>query len=190
MTDAEFDDCMRSMQSGDKDALQRIYDDYIAYIYTCVYSVLKNKENAEDLTSDFFLKLWEISDRYKPGNGHKAWMVRIAHNMSIDFLRKRRRETLTDQMEDAMEDESTESRGGSIYDGEHETSPVESEVISNLFLEEALSNLTEDEREVINMKIICDMTFKDIAMTLGVSMGTATWKYQSAMKKLRRCGYE
>ncbi len=189
MTDKEFDDCMQRIKTGDKDALKDIYNDYIAYIYTCVYSVVKNKENAEDITSDFFLKLWDIAGRYIPGNGHKTWLVRIAHNMSIDFLRKRKRESLSDTMEDAMDGNLDEGKA-SIYDGVHDSSPVEAEAVSNMFLEQALSTLEEGERDVINMKIICDMTFKDIAIVLGVSMGTVTWKYQSAMKKLRRCGYE
>ena len=70
------------------------------------------------------------------------------------------------------------------------TSQIEEEVISQMSLTEALSYLNEKEREVINLKIIADMTFKEIAELLQAPMGTITWRYQSAIKKLRRCGYE
>ena len=50
--------------------------------------------------------------------------------------------------------------------------------------------LNDNEREVIQLKIVADMTFKEIAQLLNTPMGTITWRYQNAIKKLRRCGYE
>jgi hypothetical protein len=75
-------------------------------------------------------------------------MVRIARNMAIDFLRKHRREDLSDRMEDAGEQSEGDSYGRSIYGGDT-TSQVEDEVISDLSLQEALSVLNEKEREVL-----------------------------------------
>jgi len=189
VTDSEFDESMVRMQHGDREPLKNIYEDYIGFIFSIVINVVGSKENAEDLTADFFIKLWENADKYRPGTGHKAWMSRIAHNMSIDFLRKRKRETLTDEMENSSEEASETAGGKSIYDSKV-TNPVEDEVISNMSLKQALDSLSEDERTVINMKIMGDMTFKSIAEALGQSMGTITWKYQSALKKLRKYGYE
>lgn len=189
VTDLQFEECIRQMTDGDKDGLRIIYEEYIGYIYAIVLDVLKNKENAEDVSADFFIKLWTVAASYKPGNGHRAWMVRIARNMSIDFLRKHRREELNDQMEDAGDKSDTDNYGQSIYAGDT-GSRVEDEVISDLSLQEALAMLNEKEREVINLKVVADMTFKEIAELLNTPMGTITWRYQSAIKKLRRCGYE
>ena len=189
LTDVQFDKAMKKMQKGDRNALKGIYSDYVGYIYSCIYNVVKNRENAEDLTGDFFLKLWDISGNYKPGGGHRAWMARIARNMSIDFLRKRKRETLTDTMGDAADRENEGGNGATIYDTET-NSPVEDEVISDISIKEALLKLTDEEREVINMKIMGDLTFREISEIMNLSMGTVTWKYQSAIKKLRGCGYE
>ena len=50
--------------------------------------------------------------------------------------------------------------------------------------------MKEGEREMVNMKVLGDMTFREIAETLQMPMGTVTWKYQNAIGKLRRCGYE
>lgn len=189
MTDVQFEECIMRMAQGDKEGLRMIYEEYIGYIYAVVLDVLKNKENAEDISADFFIKLWTIAASYKPGNGHRAWMVRIARNMSIDFLRKHRREDLSDKMEDAGETAEGDSYGRSIY-GADTGSQVEDEVISDLSLQEALAMLNDNEREVINLKIVADMTFKEIAELLNTPMGTITWRYQNAIKKLRRCGYE
>lgn len=189
MTDAQFEQCIRMIVEGNKDGLKEIYEAYIGYIYSVIWDVLKNKENAEDISADFFIKLWDVAKSYKPGSGHKGWMVRIARNMAIDFIRKRRREDLTDMMEDASSDSETDSYGSNIYGGDH-SSPVEDEVLCDATLQEALALLNDKEREVINLKVLADMTFKDIAEMTNTPMGTITWRYQSALKKLRRCGYE
>lgn len=189
MTDAQFEQCMQRIRQGDKEGLREVYEAYIGYIYTIILDVLKNKENAEDVSADFFIKLWDIAGTYKPGNGHKGWMIRIARNMAIDFLRKRKREELSDLIEDAAAESETDSYGKSIYGGDH-TSSVEEEVISDATLQDALALLNDKEREVINLKVLSDMTFKDIAILTNTPMGTITWRYQSALKKLRRCGYE
>jgi len=189
LTDSQFDESMVRMQHGDKDPLKIIYQDYIGYIYSIMYSVVNSKENAEDLSSEFFIKLWENAEKYRPGTGHKAWMSRIAHNMAIDFIRKRRREVLTDEMEATADDDAPGQSSKTIYDKDI-VNTVEDEVIGNISLQQALLSLTEEERSVINMKIMGDMTFKSISEIMGQSMGTVTWKYQSALKKLRKYGYE
>ena len=187
MTDSQFDESMLRMQHGEKEPLREIYEDYSGYIYSIIYSVVNSRENAEDLTADFFIKLWDQADKYRPGTGHKAWMSRIAHNLAIDFLRKRRRETLTDEMEATADDDS--DGGRSVYDNDTKSS-VEEEVVGNMALQQALQSLNEDERAVINMKIMGDLTFKAISEAMGISMGSVTWKYQSAIRKLRKFGYE
>ena len=59
MTDKEFEFAMSKIRQGDKQGLQEIYEAYISLIYAIVKDVLQNKESAEDVTSDFFIKLWD-----------------------------------------------------------------------------------------------------------------------------------
>ena len=175
MTQEEFNECMSRMKSGDKDGLRQIYEGYLSYIYTIVYGVVNSKENAEDITSEFFIKLWEISDSYIPKDaGHKAYLATVARNMALDFLRKNKREILSEEL---PEEEDIKSS-------------VEEEVISDVGLKEALASLKENERLVVSMKILSDMTFQEIADALGAPLGTVTWRYKNALEKLRRYGYE
>ena len=60
--------------------------------------------------------------------------------------------------------------------------PVEQEVIADAAIEEALSGLKESERQIMNMKVLADMTFQEIAQSLQIPLGTVTWRYQSAVK--------
>ena len=66
---------------------------------------------------------------------------------------------------------------------------IEGEVIEDISIKEAIGHLNPAEQQVINMKVLSDMTFAEISETLKVPMGTVTWRYREAIKKLRRCGY-
>lgn len=195
MTDKQFDECMRRMKKGDKGALKEVYECYLPYIYTIILGVVLQKENAEDITSEFFIKLWDIADSYKPGGGHRAWLARIAKNLSIDFLRKNKREVLTDITDETASDavalhgSSGKSEGNPAKNVTSE-SEVEEEVVQEISIKEALSGLSEKEREVVHLKVMGELSFKEIAGLLSEPMGTITWRYQNAMKKLRRFGYE
>lgn len=261
MTEQEFEQAVVRIRDGDKDGLKEIYLAYVKFIYAVIYEILQNKENTEDVTSEFFIKLWDVAERYEPGHGHRGYLATIARNMAIDYIRKHRREVLsadpdlvgsgggsTGSVFDAQSGSSdtgesviptqsgssgTESSAyavsgggagesgaegsalesqsgglgnpdgaggkahshvggsgsGTISGGGYATSPVEDEVIGAIALTEALAFLKDGERQIINMKILGDMTFQEISDTLHMPMGTVTWKYRNAIGKLRRCGY-
>lgn len=268
MTEQEFEQAVVRIRSGDKDGLKEIYLAYVRFIYAVIYEILQNKENTEDMTSEFFIKLWDVAERYEPGRGHRGYLATIARNMAIDFLRKRRREVLSADLDlggfggggsafdasggglgesdgvggafdtsvgglgesDGVGSSSDTSGGGfgesdgvgsasdtsggglgdagggiaggnahsraggsnpgRMFQSETSANPVEDEVLGNIALKEALAFLKDGERQIINMKILGDMTFQEIADALQMPMGTVTWKYRNAIGKLRRCGYE
>ena len=184
MTDEQFNAAMDRMRSKDKSALKEVYEEYISFIYHTILNIVNSKENAEDITSEFFIKLWEKAGSYREGNGHRGYLATIARNMAIDHLRKHKREDLSpgvSEDEDAPDDlELLSDPGGT----------PEEQIIEELSVEEALSKLKPVYREIISMKVLADMTFNEIAEVLNMPMGTVTWNYQQAIKILRRFGYE
>lgn len=176
MTDRQFERRILLIQQGDKQGLKEIYDEYGKTIYQSVYVILHNQQDAEDITSEFFLKLWKIADTYCFGGKHKRWLVTIARNMALDLLKKQKREQLT-------LDEDNENAGANEP---ADTTSTEDTVTGKLAVAEALEYLDESEREIVNMKILADMTFKDIAAVLGKPLGTVTWKYRNAISKLKK----
>lgn len=180
MTEAEFNACIKAILNGDKKGLRDIYDVYLSYIYRIVYGVVGHKETAEDITSEFFIKLWQQADKYKEGSGHKGYLATIARNMAIDHVRKYKKEILDSFTKEDEEDVVFEP----VSDAD-----TESEVIENISIKEAISTLSDKEQQVINMKVLSEMTFAEISEILKVPMGTITWRYREAIKKLRRYGY-
>ena len=182
MTDLEFDNAIVRIRQGDKSGLADIYEAYIGLIYAIVKDVVKDKESAEDVTSDFFIRLWDRADKYQPGHGHKTWMTTVARNMAIDHVRKYRKEEVSDFMEEVEDANYPGQENGT-------ESPVENQVLGDMTIQSALALLQEKERQILNMKILGEMTFQEIADTLQIPMGTVTWRYRNAVNKLRRCGY-
>ena len=176
MEERQFEEAMARMVQGDQSALKEIYESYVGYIYRIIYEVLRNKENAEDVTSEFFIRLWNKAEQFRPGSGHKGYMAAMARNMAVDFLRKYRREELTELMEEL-------GRTG-------EDLGTEQEVLGDMSVSQALDTLKPSERQIVSLKVLGELTFKEIAQYMKIPMGTVTWKYQNAIKKLRRCGYE
>ncbi len=196
MTEKAFEKCIRLMCRGRQEGLKEIYEAYLPYIFSIISGLVKNREDAEDLTSEFFIRLWNTAEKYKPGNGHKTYLATIARNMAIDFLRKRKREIPTDLSGGSEADENLAYRNqddtagiGSPYAAEYDEG-FEDGLIISLTLQEALETLSGPEREIINLKIMGDLTFKEISEILNMPMGTVTWRYREAINKLRRYGYE
>ena len=181
MTEEQFSLSMERIRQKDKSALKEIYEEYIGFVYHVVLDIVKSREAAEDITSEFFIKLWEKADQYRNGNGHKGYLATIARNMAIDYIRKNKHEELTID----REDENIISTEVSSM----EKTP-EDEVVGEISVEQALNKLKPVYRQIVTMKVLGDMTFKEIATSLNIPIGTVTWNYQDAIKQLRRLGYE
>lgn len=173
MTDKEFDHAVELIRRKEKEGLRLIYDEYGSYIYKTIAAVVKNPQDAEDLTSDLFLRLWQKAEQYRSGAGHKAYLAAIAHNMAVDFLKKQGRLSYSIDGDEDYEEPADSQR-------------TDETVESSISFDEALRGLSESEGEIVNMHIGLELTFKEIASALGVPLGTVTWKYRTALEKLRK----
>ena len=177
MTDKDFDLQISRITSGDRQGLKEVYTEYGKLIYSVALGILRSKENAEDITSEFFIRLWtSAAAQYRSGSGHKSWLAAVARNMSLDYLRKSSHEQLISEDED-----------GALRDTPDSSPPPDTVITEKLTLAKALETLDETERSVINLKFEADLTFKEIAGVLNKPLGTVTWKYRNAVEKLRRC---
>lgn len=176
MTDSRFESCIEQIRQGEREGLREIYEEYFKLIFSVMQSVVQNREEAEDLTSDFFIKLWDrLADVYKSGSGHKAWLAAAARNMAKD---RRRRNSRTETTLNADEE------SGGIPEPQSGEN-VEEAVIGSITVSEALSVLSETERGIVSLKLFSDFTFKEIAKALRMPQGTVAWRYRSAVKKLQ-----
>jgi len=170
MNDRQFEGNIGRILENDREGLREIYEEYCPMIYSVVMEILHNREDAEDVTSEFFIRLWDIAGTYRAGNGHRAWMITIAHNLAIDYIRKKKREQPAAEIFD-------DPQNGQLS--------CEDRLCHRLSLEQALMTLKEEERQIVNLKIMGELTFREIAVLLKKPQGTVAWCYRTALRKLK-----
>ena len=165
---------------GDKEAFGRLYQLYVDRIYRFVFfRVGQQKEIAEDIVADIFVKVWEKIETFKEGlpagqgrqGSFQAWVYMIARNRVIDYYRSVKNHTALHE--------------GLIDD----TKNVEETVLVGLEIERvkaALAYLTEEQQEVIVLKFIEDVPYREIAVILGKREDAIRALQSRAIKELKK----
>ncbi len=185
MTDREFQSAISEIAKGNKDGLRVIYESYVKLIYAVVYDTVGRREEAEDITSEFFIKLVKIAPTFKKGSPHKTWLVTIAKNMAIDSIRKNSREMLI--MDNGNQPESSDNQEQPRQWEDSRQATVEDRVTLTEDMRRAMKTLLPREKEVIDLKLVGQFKFKEIATMMNAPIGTVTWLYNQGIIKLRRC---
>ncbi len=173
MTDAQFEASILQIVNGSKDGLKEIYDAYAKQVYQIILGVVRSPYDAEDLTADMFMKLWETASQYKPGNGHKRYITVMARNLAIDFLRKNGRQSFE------LDDDESGTEAADSQD-------LEKDVEGSLGFSQALDALNPKQRHIVDLHIGMQMTLQEISDSLGIPLGTVSWNYRAAIERLKK----
>lgn len=164
------------VQVGDEDALLALYDEYATPVYSVAYRVLNNAQDAEEVTQDVFLKLWDKADTFDPARGKFiTWLLTIARRAAIDRLRKRTRREPDQAVSMDAEPYLWETRLG-----EEDISDMQRSLLS------VLGELSQGQREAIYLAYFHDMSHSDIAAHLDRPLGTVKSHIRLGMQKLRK----
>jgi RNA polymerase sigma-70 factor (ECF subfamily) len=141
-----------------------------------------NVTQAEDLTQETFLRVVKQASAYEQRAKFTTWLFTLARNLCIDASRRRKHRKTTSL-------DSTDEEGNNLLDRTASGGPaVDRQVIGHQLqarLEEAISSLPEDQREVFLMRESADLSFKEIADVIGVSENTVKSRMRYALEKLR-----
>lgn len=171
MSDVEHDLIARTQQ-GDAAALSVIYDQYAEKIYVYFYHRLGDRQLAEDLTGDVFVRMVEAADTPRfADTSLSGWLYRIAHNRLVDHFRQQR--------------EEVELFEGIPMQGEGPAVTAERKLAQDR-LRQAMDGLTEDQRQVIVLRFGEGLTAREVAEIMG-KKENAIWQLQHrALNGLRR----
>ena len=178
MTDAEL---LRLSSENDERAFEALYSRYESLVYNLAYFKVKNRADALDVAQEAFMKLWQRAASYRGEGSVSAFIHTIVKNAATDCLRRREAETvpLTPSGEDGEEHELQVSDEGDTP----EEASVRREKIEEV--RRAIGELSDDHREVIVMYDIDGKSYVEIAVALGVDIGTVKSRLFRARKKLR-----
>ncbi len=170
-------DELREIASGNEEAFERLYDQYQGLVYSIASAILRSDSEAEDLTQEVFLRLWDRAGDLGHLNNLAAWITTTARNRSIDRLRKSNRAAKT---KDALEGVATEV-SGSVGVAEAIISREQATEVRK-----AVNQLEPGRKEVIELSFYAGLSQTEIASSLNLPLGTVKSRIRRGMLDLRQ----
>jgi len=169
-------------RTGDTVAFDELITRHRERIYMHTYQIIRNEEDALDLTQETFIRAWKSLTRFDGKSSFSSWLYRIATNAAIDLFRKRQSHPQTEIDVGPMK-----------IDAASHTTPSQAEMPGEGIdraeirrrVEDAIAQLSPEHRAVIVLKEIDDLSYEEIAQRVGCSLGTVMSRIFYARKKLQ-----
>ena len=171
MEDAEL---VRHCQDGDMAAFEQLFHRHQERVFSVASRMMSNPEDALDVTQEIFLRAYQKIGKFNFTSAFSTWMYRLATNLCIDELRRRKRIINTAPLEEAI----------SVADV---NTPEENAVAKDRRNQvwEAINSLKEKEKSIIILRDIEGLSYKEIAEVFGCSLGRVKSRIHEARQKLR-----
>ena len=153
------------ISEGDMGALTVIYDCMSRQMFALSISILRNYADAEDAMQETFLKVIQSIDTYRKNGNARAWLLSITRNTAMDILRKKKDSV-------GMDDVAVFSKRLDDFS-------------ERIIIDEALMSLEQEEREIVVLKVVSGMKFREISEMIGLPLTTVQKRYQRTLKKLK-----
>jgi RNA polymerase sigma-70 factor (ECF subfamily) len=162
-------------QEGDREALEELYLLHFDRIYSYLHMSVGNRHDAEDLTTQTFLKMLEAIGRFRWQSApFSAWLFRIAHNLAIDHFRARKRVQ--------PEDEVPEPNGAEESSAEEQAF----DSIGRAGMLELIERLSAEQRQVLTLKFLFGFVNAEVAGILGKTEGAVKSLQHRALASLEK----
>ena len=165
----ELQQLLIRIAGGERDALAELYHRTRTAVYGLALSYLKNAPDAQDLTQDVYVQVWDCAAQYRPTGSPMGWLLAVCRNLCLMRLRRGERHVaLSEEEWDAI---PAQECG---LDTDERT-----------LLQGALAKLADEERRIVLLHAVAGMKHREIAALLELPLPTVLSKYHRALKKMR-----
>lgn len=168
INEKELHEIFQGIKNDNKESFTNLYEKYYSLVYGVIFSILKNKENSEDIAQTVFAKIYQLPKEKFPEKYEASWLYAVAKNETLQSLRKNKNEESLD----------------SVYDVSDEKNNID-EIIDIEAYKEMISGLSDKEKEIVSLKVLSQFTFKKIGQILQMPTGTVQWSYYKAVSSLK-----
>lgn len=168
-------------KNGNEEAFKQLVNRHKAKIFTTIFLIVKDSDIAEDILQETFIKAINTiqSGRYNEEGKFLPWILRIAHNLSIDHFRKQKRYPTIN-----MDDNSPVFNTMAFSESSIEDKQIRKDTYD--LLHELIEELPEAQKDVLIKRHFMQMSFQEIADATGVSINTALGRMRYALINLRK----
>jgi RNA polymerase sigma-70 factor (ECF subfamily) len=172
---------LRRCLAGENSAWESLLKAYTRKIYNLCYRFTGRAEDAEDLTQEVFIKLYQTLESFNAAQGSfSTWLHRVARNHLVDHYRRTKKDRMTGSIEDDLETMAEKPGPGAGPTGQ-----VEARERREL-IQRALDRLSPDLREAVVLRDLQDLDYLEIAQVLGVPEGTVKSRINRGRLELAR----
>ncbi|WP_252504669.1 RNA polymerase sigma factor [Sporosarcina sp. Marseille-Q4943] len=164
---------IQQVLAGDKQAYAHIINNYKNQLYATILRMTKNPQDAQDLVQDAFIKVYRNLDKYDASGSFSGWLYRVAINHCMDEFRKKRNKTIHVEIDETK-----------VVNREHpEVVFLKKE--KSRQLERLIATLPEDERLIILLRYVNEISYEEIGEVMDVPLSTVRNKLHRAKIKMR-----
>jgi RNA polymerase sigma-70 factor (ECF subfamily) len=167
---------MERVVRRDAEAFVTLYRRYRLRVFSLILHMVKDRGHAEEILQDVFQRLWDRGEQYQAGQGQLlSWLLSVARNCSIDFLRKEsRRGGLCVSMDEEFQQQAMQLAGHAM----------DAETVRSV--RQALEALPPEQSRVLELTYFEGLTQQEMAEELGESLGTIKTRVRLGMEKLKQ----
>lgn len=154
---------------GEREALAELYQHTRLAVYGLALSYLKNVQDAQDLTQDVYVQVWNCAEQYCPSGSPIGWLLTVCRNLCLMHFRR-------------------EKKNAALSEEEWNAIPVQEcglDADERALLQHALAAIGEEERRIVMLHAVTGMKHREIAALLEMPLATVLSKYHRALKKMR-----
>lgn len=153
---------------GNNIAFEKLYKNYKNLVYKIAYGILKNSYDSDDIVQIVFEKIYSIDKDKLPTRNESSWLYSVTKNETINYLNKKKNHIELEE----------------IYEIEDNNNEI-NELINKDSYNRLIGKLNENEKEIISLKILSNLSFKEIAKLLNKPTGTIKWIYYKSINTLK-----
>ena len=170
-------------QKGDTDAFDLLVTRYRGRVYAMIYNMVKSEADAWDLSQEAFIKAWKALPKFEARSSFYTWLYRIAHNVTYDWMRKRKVQAEGEFDETVQQSVDPKAKTVPFKEARPDDKLQHQELRESI--EQAIEKLSPEHRAVILLKEIDGRQYNEIAEIVGISIGTVMSRLFYARKKLQ-----
>jgi RNA polymerase sigma factor (sigma-70 family) len=166
--------CIKEVQNGNIAVFENLVNHYKSKVYTIAYKIIKNREDAQEIAQDTFIKIFRNINNFKYNSKFSTWLYRIVYNEAISKIRKKKNDNISlEQTYDIGDEGDTYKSLLTLKDYEQRK-----------YIDMAINNLDEDESVILTLFYLEEKSIEELQEITGLTQSNIKVKLHRGRKKL------
>lgn len=148
--------------------IEELYKNYSKLVFGVIYSILKNTDETEDVLQNVFIKLFRLDNEKLPTKSHLSWLYSVAKNETINYIKKH----------------AKEKNFENLYEISDNDTEIE-KALDKEYFNKLIENLPPKQQEILSLKIVSNLSFKEIANILNMKIPAVQWHYYKSLNTIK-----